>query len=306
MLFNKYQVNSNTLSMNNICAIIVTYHPDINIIKTINLIINQVKEVIIVDNNSGDNFKDMMINLINNNDIYFIYNRINLGIAKALNQGINYAILRGYTWTLLLDQDSIPYFNMVETLIDTYYNYPIPAKLGIIGSNYKERNIGWDALHHKIFVRKQSWYEMDHVITSGSLISLEAYNNIGPFREDFFIYFVDIEYCLRLKRHGYKVIITKNHIMSHNTGNAEIIKILWREVAVLNYQPERFYYIIRNGLLLCRENLLIDTKWTLNRLYSLGKRLVNTLLFQNNKMATVKYFLIGIYHAVISKMGSLK
>jgi GT2 family glycosyltransferase len=39
-----------------------------------------------------------------------------LGIARALNIGIERAVLRGFSWVLLLDQDSCVEKDMVQTL----------------------------------------------------------------------------------------------------------------------------------------------------------------------------------------------
>jgi len=38
------------------------------------------------------------------------------------------------------------------------------------------------------------------VITSGSLLPLATYADIGPFREEFFIDFVDTDYCFRARK----------------------------------------------------------------------------------------------------------
>jgi rhamnosyltransferase len=35
------------------------------------------------------------------------------------------------------------------------------------------------------------------IISSGSALSAAAYRKLGPFREDYFIEYIDIEYCLR-------------------------------------------------------------------------------------------------------------
>ena len=56
------------------------------------------------------------------------------------------------------------------------------------------------------------------MITSGSLLALAVFRRVGPMREDFFIDAVDFQYCLRLRRHGYKVIETLLPTLIHPIG----------------------------------------------------------------------------------------
>ena len=68
-----------------ICAGIVTYNPDIELlIKNINAISDQVNKVIIVDNGSI-NWNNWSNRILSKN-VEIIRNRNNDGIAKALNQ----------------------------------------------------------------------------------------------------------------------------------------------------------------------------------------------------------------------------
>lgn len=80
---------------------------------------------------------------------------------------------------------------------------------------------------------------------------------------------------------------------------------MWKDVAILNYSPERSYYIARNGLLLVREYFWKETGWALHRLYFLIRRLLSTILLEDNKVPKLKHICLGIYHALISKGGKL-
>ena len=46
------------------CAIIVSYHPDNEIIENIDALINQVDEIVIVDNGSGPDTKQLLDNIV--------------------------------------------------------------------------------------------------------------------------------------------------------------------------------------------------------------------------------------------------
>lgn len=288
----------------NICAIVVTYHPDEGLPERIERILGQVNKVVIVDNRSSESCLAMIRKISTHLGVHLVFNKENLRIATALNQGVRYAIDCGYTWVLTLDQDTIPYQTMVQNLISVYHDCPFREKVGMIGSNYQERNTGRGPLCNREH-GSRSWLEIDEVITSGSLMFVPFFEKIGPFREDYFVYFVDNEYCLRLRMNGYKIIIATKLSIVHSTGNCKTRKFLWKDVTVLNYSPERSYYIARNGLLLVREYFWTETGWALRRLYFLIRRFVSTILLEDNKVPKLKYICLGIYHASIYKVGKL-
>ena len=270
----------------------------------INHILDQVDKAIIVDNHSDERSVEMLRLMSTDNNIHLILNGENLGVATALNQGVRYASSCGYTWALTLDQDTVPHPTMVQNLISAYNDCPFKEEVGIIGSNYPDRNTGRDALYDGRYGNR-SWFEMKEVITSGSLISIPIFKKIGPFRDDFFIDAVDQEYCLRLRVNGFKVISGRKSGMIHSIGNCEFKKFLWRNLAKLNHPPLRSYYIVRNNLLLVREYFWKEPGWALKSLYGLGKRFVSTIIFEDNKILKIRYICLGICHALLSKGGKV-
>lgn len=288
----------------NMCAIVVTYHPDEGLPERIERIFGQVDKVVIVDNHSSETCLAMIKKISAHLEVHLILNDENLGIATALNQGVRYAIDCGYTWALTLDQDTVPCQTMIQNLISAYHDCPFKEKVGVIGSNYQERVTGRVALHENDY-EKNSWLEVKEVITSGSLMSIPIFEKTGFFRDDFFIDLVDFEYCLRLKTSGYKVIITRGIGMVHSHGDCIIRKFLFRNIVLHDYPPLRSYYRMRNGLLLVREYLWKETGWALPRLHFLIRRFVSTILLEDNKVQKLNYICLGIYHALISKAGKL-
>ena len=89
----------------NICGIIVTYHPDDDFHQRVSAIVDQVNHVIIVDNASGPNVQELLGKLGARPNITSILNQENLGIAAAMNQGFEWAQENNYAWVLTLDQD---------------------------------------------------------------------------------------------------------------------------------------------------------------------------------------------------------
>ena len=53
----------------------------------------------------------------------------------------------------------------------------------------------------------QKYIIPDYVITSGSIITIAAYKEIGPFNNEMFIDFIDIEWCLRARKKNLKLLL---------------------------------------------------------------------------------------------------
>lgn len=287
----------------NICAIVVTYHPDEGFPERIKRIVEQVDKVVIVDNHSSEPCLEMIKKTSTQFGAHLILNDKNLGIATALNRGIGCARELGYLWGLTLDQDTIPHPTMVQSLTSAYRESPFRDKVGVIGSNFQEGNTGkvlYDMRHEK-----KPWREVKIVITSGSLISIPIFESAGPFRDDFFIDLVDIEYCLRLRDRGYKVIVSTQPGMIHFHGNYKSRKFLWRTVAINGYPPPRIYYQTRNALLVVRQYFRKDIWWVFHRLRALATLFLKIIFFEEHKSIKVRYMCIGVYHALLMKRGKL-
>src|SRR4030095_5315976 len=64
------------------------------------------------------------------------------------------------------------------------------------------------------------------VITSGTLLSLNAYDAIGRFRDDFFIDGIDHEYCLRARAKRYRILLMLAPLLVHSIGERKLVRVL--------------------------------------------------------------------------------
>ena len=200
-----------------VCAVVVTYHPDSGFPDRLDRVRPQVGWVVVVDNGSSPPAREMLRNAAGP-DVELILNDANLGVATALNQGVGRARERSFRWALTLDQDSIVEPFLVQALLEAFNDFPMKEKVAVVGSNY------YDEKRAKTLVPESptqpSCLEQTTVITSGSLISVDAYGKVGPFRDEFFIDHVDDEYCLRARAMGYKVILCRRPVIRHSIGSA--------------------------------------------------------------------------------------
>lgn len=294
-------------SHDNICAVVVSYHPDAEFYSRIEKIRHQVDRLLIVDNNSSLECLAMIRSISTDLNVELILNESNMGVAKALNQGFRYFSNMGekYHWILCLDQDSICKSNLVKDLIFSYKDCPVRSEVGIIGSNYVEKST--QKILHATHDDCGSWEEVKNLPTSGSLTSLAAYFDVGDFREDFFIDYVDTEYCMRLRENGYRILISLKIGMIHPLGyyrKSQLHRWLKGNPLVTSYPAVRHYYWTRNGAILIGEHLTRDFAWSLSQIYYIFyRRIITIVLFEDEKFLKLKNVVIGVLHACLGVGG---
>lgn len=251
---------------------IVLYNPEIEKLnENINAIYDQVDRIALIDNASNNLNKVEML-WKSDPKIDFIYNKKNMGIAVALNQIVAWAAKLEYRWVLLLDQDSVCGTNLVQKLGE----YCDISSVGIISpviwyvGEKKQRTIG------------KSHMEVNFCITSGSLINIRAWSDIGGADERMFIDMVDYDYCYRMRKKNYKIFRVDNAILRQQLGNAKIYHLGNRHRLFITYHaPFRCFYIGRNFIYLLRKYKSVTLYIYLFKV--MIEKIVTIFLFENDK-----------------------
>ncbi|AGK55731.1 glycosyltransferase family 2 protein [Bacillus sp. 1NLA3E] len=235
------------IEIKNVCAIIVTYNPNIDELKeNIESVINQVGAICIVDNSTDVVLQDKVKAIQEEQRLYVISNKGNFGIATAQNIGMNWALLAGYDAFFLLDQDSKLNKDTVSNLLRDY-NYLVNQnkKIACIGPLAFDRDQSEDSLYNNFGSGDERIIEVQQTLSSGSLIPKSTFTEIGGMEDDLFIDIVDYEWCWRAKQIGYSTFITKDVKMAHRLGE-DRYHFLGKSIGVPS--PIRHYYQFRNTL----------------------------------------------------------
>ncbi len=283
-----------------VCAVFVTYHPDAQFALRVGAVAAQVDGVVIVDNGSDGVALAGLRRLALDPAVTLFENGANLGIAQALNRGARQAGARGFDWVLTLDQDSWVAPDLVEALFAVRAAHPEPERLAVVGAGFEEAAPTAAAAA----APREPWEDVESVITSGSLFALATFAAIGPFREDFFIDYVDTEFCFRARALGYRVARTRRALMSHEIGAPTRHRVLGAEKWTTNHSADRRYYIARNDTVMLRAHgRYRHGGWALK---SLGRRLrtcKRVLLYERGKGPKIAATLQGWWHGVRGRMG---
>lgn len=267
---------------NNIFAVIVTYEPDNSLIRLYDSIKNQADEIYVIDNNSCNKSSVSILKELENKNISVIYNKENVGVATALNQGIKIAVDKKYEWILTLDQDSEFLPNTYNCILESYEKLKDKEKIMIIAPKAIERiNLQKDKMSD---LKDILWKDVVLNLTSGSLIKTEAFTNVGFFDDKLFIEQVDNDFCYRLIKNGYKIKVAGNVNFIQEIGHAK--KIFG--CIVRNHNSKRKYFLSRNVTIMLKRYFFTAPYTTIR--YFLGGTIfgwLKILLFENEKIKKI-------------------
>lgn len=273
---------------------VVLYNPDRSIIKNIESYLNFLNVLYVVDN--SDKIDEDLVNdlrLLSSNIIHIPqYN--NIGVASALNLSARLAINEKYNWLLTMDQDS--YFQRTD-FFNKWTRIVSNDKIGLIAASYTIEYDRWQKEYSAEF------NEIHFAITSGDVINLKAWNEVGGFEDKLFIDEVDHDYCLKLRKNGYKILISREIVMGHQIGEFypnDLDGETGNKKRTLHH-PVRYYYMSRNVLYLCKKYFSTDFKFVLARFYYLMKSLIKIILMYPDKLTYLRFFFAGIKDFALSK-----
>jgi rhamnosyltransferase len=225
-----------------IVAVVVLYHPSVDVLDNIDSYGSQVDRVMAVDNTEepGRDFVDALAARA----VDYLPMGGNKGIAAALNAGCRRARELGYDWVLTMDQDSTALPLLVERLAGCL-EAADSGSIAIVAPV-------WQQVGGLRETPTEGCTELEVAMTSGNLLRLAAFESLGGFREDLFIDRVDKEFCLRARRHGWRIVQRQNAMLLHRMGALRRVTFPWH-FYVTDYSPLRRYYMVRNLFELRRE-----------------------------------------------------
>lgn len=289
-----------------VVAVVIVYFPDIATLKQlVQRVRAQVRQVCLVINQSEPDLREQLqAHGVPPEDFVSILMTRNMGVAAAQNAGIDYAREAGARHVLLLDQDSLPYDDMVAELTKALATHPNAAAAGPCYLDPRTNNPPPFLRHEGLRLRRIPYsdgaiVEVDYLISSGCLIPLEALTRVGPMREDLFIDYIDIEWGLRAKSAGLKCYGVFTAGMYHSLGDHPIT-IFGRGISL--HSSMRNYYLFRNATLLYKEKW-IPLNWKLNDSWRLARRFFFYLFFGGEFFTRLRMMTLGIFHGLLGRSG---
>lgn len=245
-----------------LCTVTVTFNPDIELLQSQLRALPSMCSKIIVDNNSSaDLFEQIQLLADHTPNIYFMRNDSNIGLAAAINRGVELAskLTQSPKFVLLLDQDSEPQPGSIETLLAAFRTIEQRGeKVGCVGPLLLDVQTGLTHGFHqctrwrwkRVYPPADSTAPLPcaNLNGSGTLVRIELFQRLGGLDEPLFIDHVDTEWAFRVLAHGYGLWGIPGAVFKHNMGQASVRFWFcgWRVWPFRS--PQRHYYLFRNAI----------------------------------------------------------
>ncbi|MGI8419337.1 MAG: glycosyltransferase family 2 protein [Candidatus Levyibacteriota bacterium] len=208
--------------------IIILHYGQINLTKK--CIMSLIKressyaKIVIVNNNSQSSSKSDF----SPKNTIVINNNKNLGFAGGVNIGIKYAMEQNADYVCILNNDTLikePFLKSLVLLLDSN------KSIGIIGpaiSFLREGKTVFDiggkingyfgrTSHEEVSsISGLSLQEVSYVTGAAMIVRKEVFQKIGLFDLQFFLYYEDVDLCLRAKEKGFRIVVAPHVIISHS------------------------------------------------------------------------------------------
>jgi hypothetical protein len=198
-------------------------------------------ELIVVDNASTDGSPDMVRRLFPT--VELICSDANLGFARANNLGASRA---GGRYLLFLNPDTEVVGDALPTMVAYMDQHPAVGLLGpkllfpdgrvqpsrrrfptlataFLESTVVQQWFPQNRTLDRYYVRDRSddvEQDVDWVVGACMLIRREAWDEIGPLDERFFMYSEELDWCRRLKSAGWRVVYLPSATVVHYEGQS--------------------------------------------------------------------------------------
>lgn len=286
-----------------IFAVVVTYNPGHELSTHLAALRSQIADVLVVDNASA-NLADVR-RAAAQTGCTLLENGANVGIAAALNQGARAAMQRGATWLATFDQDSLLPSGAIEALLACHRSQRDADRYAVIAPAHRDRGTASD-YHHRIDILREGadWRLLRATITSGSLVRCKALADVCLFEERLFIDAVDLEFCLRVRRHGWLVGEARQVVMPHSIGASTVGHLFGVRLVTTHHSPFRRYYITRNMLEVCVRNTFFDPLWAGKGLLVMASGALQAVLREQQRFEKLRAVFRGIGDFALRRFGA--
>lgn len=203
----------------NVSAIVAIYKPDVRTLnRCLECLLPQVQEIIVTG--AGDSVRPA--GSIENGKVRYVRKSTpRIGYGRNANFGARHSTGK---YLLLINDDVFLDPGAVENmlaeirkpgvgLVANLLRYP-DGTIYHAGKSRSPNVRGWGHIDHR--QRDHSIkgpLDMENVCMACSLVTREAFYRIGGFDEEYFLFAEDDDFCLRLRKEGYRIIFTP-----HSTG----------------------------------------------------------------------------------------
>lgn len=274
-----------------IVAIVVAYNSGTSRLNTLLSILADQCTVLVVDNSTDLALRENIRLITERVGVVWLPLNGNLGIAHAQNIGIAWAREHGAVDILLMDDDSVPSQTLVIDLFSARKLSSIhPVIVGARTLNDDLKDISNRAPGNAIGLTPCS-----ELTSSGTLIPMKVFDQVGGFDECLFIDCVDFEWGWRAQSLGIPLMLCDEVAIQHRLGEGARFGF---KVA----NPIRHYYQFRNVLKMIFHSKA-PLRWRISQSVKLPVKFILIAVLPDHKIIRLRYALYGIRDFLFDRFG---
>ena len=231
--------------MNFISLVVVNYNSGKLLSECIRSVISEIDDIVIVDNASIDSSIGICVqNFGNFPQVNFVHNKTNLGFSAACNIGIHYAkgnIILFLNPDCRLGKNAVS--NMYDVLVSKSTNgmvgglllnpdgteqgggrraIPTPWRSFVRAFGLYKLSSRWPKLFYDFHLHKQPLpnkpIEVEAISGACMMVKREVINDVGLWDEGYFLHCEDLDWCIRFRQKGWKIIFVPSAKVEHVHG----------------------------------------------------------------------------------------
>ena len=286
------------------CIVVVTFEPELENLKRLSKCVQDEGFIPVIVDNS---IKNKVTQKDVSDGSKIVCMGFNAGIAAAQNAGIAYALGLGAEIIGFLDQDSNVDCNLLNCLAARLRENkecvvaPVALEKDSL-SEYPSQCLNQFGYPYDQYVKDcTNPQRVDIVIASGMMTTAEVIRKVGTYDEDFFIDFVDIEWCLRCKKAGVPIYVIPEAVLLHKIGN-ETVDMHHMKITV--HSPIRTYYKVRNSFLLLYKK--VGLIFSIREILPALVHNFFMIFYVKDKRSYLAYYFTGIFHGICGVRGEYR
>lgn len=227
-------------------AVIPTFSPSGELIDLVNALQGSVAAIVVSEDASPCTSDLVLREVAVIAGVQVIRHHANAGIARGLNEGLEFAGRANAEWLLTVDQDSMVGTDYVDALASAAHERLRSGEaLGALGAEVIEDASG--PMTYPVSGEPGALVT-EEVIQTGTLWNVAAMNHVGGFDESMGMDAVDAAACLSLRRSNFTVGVASGLSVQHAIGSSTMVNLGGRTVMITGHSPERRASMLRNRL----------------------------------------------------------
>lgn len=280
-----------------IVGLVAMYMPTHDEMNNVRKYINKLDYCFLLDDSAVDN-SSVVASLINDfpGKVEYYFNPTNIGLCASINNGFKMAIKKGADWVLIMNPDG----TFQDGAVDVFRDYI---------ENNDTNNTGIVAPRFNIDRRKkiagEGNIDIKYPDMTGCLYNTRILEKLGFYDQNTFFYGLDVEYCVRVRTNGYRIVECCGAVLNHQPGETFDVKFFGKTIFKCGKDnPQRYYYQFRSAYYITHK--YHDFSCYKYHFVIFTYKLIKAMLFFSNRREYLKNIKYGIQDAKRGFYGNIK